>query len=370
MPRKKISTDEKDAAVIAELDADEEFVVDTTTTKRVRRERREKPSETVETTDAIDAEPILDAEPDDILEIPPLPYSPTSLAAMIYDETDEPNYAEEFCTVAVRRQPDTMGDSFATPCTAVTNLPRVQNVEITADKADVEDRVRREYGGGHYFFQIRLGSGLSRSWKATLADLPRVSATTEATTQPTTTVHAAPPSDPFDSFLDNLRRQRELRALLFGDEEKRLHEELRQLREQVQNARALPAEPQSDLALAVSLLKDAHDPTIVDFIRDAVMPSPEPESKTGFWDFAKYLFDNKNEIIGLLGPVLGSFAPGTPPGTVSPNAALAAALKAPPPTLPTTDIEPRGQSRFSRKKATSKTEENNDDNRTNDTSLA
>src|SRR5690606_14802561 len=180
-----------------------------------------------------------------------------------------------------------------TPCTAVTNLPRVQNVEITADKADVEDRVRREYGGGHYFFQIRLGSGLSRSWKATLADLPRVSATTEATTQPTTTVHAAPPSDPFDSFLDNLRRQRELRALLFGDEEKRLHEELRQLREQVQNARALPAEPQSDLALAVSLLKDAHDPTIVDFIRDAVMPSPEPESKTGFWDFAKYLFDNK-----------------------------------------------------------------------------
>lgn len=355
MARKKISTDETNADVVAALEADEEFVVDTTTTKRLRREKRKEPDVTPEP-DAIDIE--IDAEPVQ-------QFSPTSLAAMIYAEDEEPNLADEFCTIAVRRTPDAMGDSFATPCSTVTNLPRLPNVEVLADRSDVEDRVRLEYGGGHYFFQLRTATGLGRSWKATLSDLPKHLRQTTPEPDAGTPIPPAAPQpavSPMDAFLDAMRKQKELSELLYGDDKRRMERELAEMREALAK-RATNAEPQSDLAMAVNLLKDTNDPTIVDFVRDAILPADEPEAKTGFWDFAKYLLANKDEVAGLVGTVLSSLMPQTGP----PNANVLAALRSQPPTaaLPPPDPPPSSFQRRSKKQA-ERTDEKTEPEKKND----
>ena len=347
MTRKKISTDDTNVDVVAALDSDEEFIVNTTTTKRLSREKKTPPTATpTESVDISEDIEEIDAEP-------VIPFSPDSLAAMIYTDDEEPDFANEFCTIAVRRMPDAMGDNFATPCSTVSNLPRLPNVEITAERADVEDRVRREYGGGHYFFQIRTKDGLGRSWKSTLLDLPRHLRSEASGPEPepaVVTVQPAASVNPFDGLVDVLQKQKQLRELLFGDEEKRMRDELAELRQKLESKR--DAEPQSDLALAVTLLKDAKDPSVVDFIRDAVLPSEDAEPKTTIWDFAKYALDNKEQIAGLLSMVIGGLLPQP---AQPPSANVLDVLRAQPPTaLPTLGTEPEpptpaGASRFRRK---------------------
>ncbi len=345
MTRKKISDSDTNAAIVAELEPDEEFVVNTNTTKRVSREKR-KPEPEAE------REIVIDADASDEIDAEPVEtFSPDSLAAMIYAEDEEPSFAETFCTIAVRRQPDGMGDSFATPCTTVTNLPRLPNVEITAERADVEDQVRREYGGGHYFFQIRTANGLGRAWKATLSDLPanRRPSNAEPTATPEPTIPTAAHVqhvDPVDSFLDNMRKQRELKEYLYGDEERRMREQIAamqaKLDAQTNNA------PRSDLETAVSLMRDA-DSDVKEIIRDVLLPDAGPEPKKGFVDLAIWAFENADKVIPVVGSVLSSFT-----GQAQPQPNVLQMLKAQPPAaLPTPNgaenSPTAGASRFKRR---------------------
>lgn len=337
MTRKKISDTDSNAAIIAELDTDEEFIVDTNTTKRVRREKRaatvEAEPEAVDLDDdAIDAE---------VIE----PFSPTSLAALIYAEDDQPNFAEDFCTVHVRRNPDAMGDDFATPCSTVTTLPRLVNIELTADRADVEDRVRRDYGGGHYYFQIRSGAGLGRSWKATLSDLPsHLRDTPKAEPEAVTpTANHAENANPMAAMLESMRMQKEMRSLLIGDEIDRLIRENADLREKIEKAYN-SAPPQSDTAILLKLMQDAKgEPTVTEFVRDILLPETEPEGKKSLWDFAQYAIENGDKVAGFIGSFLSGLS--GQPAAQSPN--VLQMLKAQPPqAMPTPE-----PSRVRRKKA-------------------
>lgn len=344
MARKKISDNDTNAAIVAELEPDEEFVVNTNTTKRVSREKR-KPEPDTEREIIIDAD-----ETDEIDAEPVTAFSPDSLAAMIFAEDDDPSIAELFCTIIVRRQPDAMLDNFATPCSTVTNLPRLPNVEITAERSDVEDQVRREYGGGHYFFQIRTANGLGRAWKATLSDLPANrrpnAAATAATPEPPAIVPTA--SNPMIEMLEMMRLQKEMRGLLIGDELDTLRRDYAELREKYEATRN--AAPQSDIALAVKLMQDAKgEPTITEFVRDILLPETEPEGKKSVWDFAQYAIENGDKVAGFIGSFLSGLG-----GQAQPQPNVLQMLKAQPPAaLPTPNgaenTPTAGASRFKRR---------------------
>src|SRR5690606_26472000 len=116
--------------------------------------------------------------------------------------------ANQFCTIHVRRKPDKMRDQFLTPCTTMLTLPAIQNVELTAERSDIEEIVRQQYGGGHYFFQVRFQNRLSRSWEASLADTPEAIAAARAERLGFKPVAAQPEpatlqqQNPFDQFFE------------------------------------------------------------------------------------------------------------------------------------------------------------------------
>lgn len=123
MQRKKVSTGTNNAAAVLELDDDEQLIETVTTTKAIGRQRRPKPVE-------IEPEPIIGEieDDDDDQDADDRPsYSDTSLAALLYGDGDEP-LESQFCTVMIRRNPDSMNDKFLNPCGALTSLPPLQDV--------------------------------------------------------------------------------------------------------------------------------------------------------------------------------------------------------------------------------------------------
>src|SRR5690606_10837218 len=210
MPRKKVKTNAEIIDSIPELLENEQYVIEDRTV--VRKEKaQQKESEPVP-----EPEPgTLDIELEDEEPESEPGYSPNSIAAMIYGQGEEP-IENQYCSVAIRRNPDSLNDGFLNPCHAVLTLPPMRNVELSADRSDIEETVRNLHGGGHYFFQIYFNNRLSHSWKVSLADSPqqiaaaRAAAAGEPVPAPTPepSPPPEPPRDPFDSFLDNLEKQK------------------------------------------------------------------------------------------------------------------------------------------------------------------
>lgn len=75
----------------------------------------------------------------------------------------------------------------------------MRNIELTAERSDIEEQVRALHGGGHYFFQIQINGRLGKSWKVTLADTPEQAAASK-TPQPAVIQPPVPVENPLDSF--------------------------------------------------------------------------------------------------------------------------------------------------------------------------
>jgi hypothetical protein len=308
MPRKKISTRENDIGNVADLDDNEELVIENT--KRVRRERKPPPEPVSDDThDVIDAELIDDDDGDEGDDAPA--YSQTSLAAMIYGETDE-DYSSEFCTVSVRRNPDAMSDRFLNPCSSLTNLPPIRNIELTAEKMDIEERVREQYGGGHYFFQVHYEGRLRKSWQATLSDSPEAverdkQIKAAAATLPPPAAPVEKP-DPMSALINNLSQMSQLKQLLFGDEQQRYERELAELRAQIAAKSNEPAQPISEQVQLFQMAMNAPAP-LQERILDRIAPPDENGNRHWAADLVSVALEHKDTLAAVLGGLLGAAQP-------------------------------------------------------------
>ncbi len=338
MRRKKVLDDAGVIEGIPDLKDDEQLVSEVTTKRTVRKEKT----------------PAIDIEPEEVIEISDETernddepaYSATSLAALIYSAEDEPLH-NQFCTVAVRRNPDGMNDRFLTSCTSVLHLPRLINVELSADKEDIEDRVRSEYGGGHYFFQVHYNNRLASSWKSTLADLPpqlRSSKSEPETNTPPPPIQE--PVNPFDQFFDTLRKQKEMKELLFGDEQKRLELEIERLKTEAAKQPLPTPEPRSEKLILLEHALQAGNPTLQDRLLSHLFPEPEENSSHWIVDLVKTGFEHKEDLAGIAQMVLGGVLP-------QPKShGIEALLRQQPPKDPALaeDMNPPPRSNFQRRK--------------------
>lgn len=318
--RKKVSTDENNLGQI-DLDEDEAIVVENTTTKRIRRERKPAAAEPEPTPEPDDD--FIDVELDDTGEYRPQ-YADDSLAALIFAGDDaEPNIDEEYCSVAIRRHPDEIHDAFAKPCLSVTNLPRLSGVSIATRKPDIEERTRKLYGGGRYFFQMHYNGRLCKSWTSVLADDPNAIMQSAAAA-----VEPRPASNPIDDFLDGLEKQKRLRELLYGDQENEMRRKIEELSRELKEARDTPAAPPSEkLAIIETALKIEND-DIQRRLLDRVFPSEPTGERSAVADVIDVVLNNTDKIMPFVQSVLGGLMPPLPPTPGASQPAPAAGIDA------------------------------------------
>lgn len=315
MPRKKVSTTEVSPSS-ADLDDNEELVIRNTHEKRVRREKVRSDD------NAITAEPVIDDDDDqDAGE-----FSPTSLAAVIYGDGGG-DVENEFCSVHIRRNPDTMGDVFLTKCGSVTSYPKLANVSLATEQSDIEDRIRSEYGGGHYFFQLHYNGNLGRSWKATLADLPEAIAREKAKNDPAPAPQPTQSADPMQQFLDRVLMQKQLEDALFGDQKKRLEEQIAEMRREIDATKNNPAEPKSERLSMFETALSTPNTDLQGRLLDHLFPTDDGEKRHWIADTLDVVLQNKDAILGVLGSLLG----GTAPPAYQPKPSIADLMRAQPP---------------------------------------
>lgn len=337
MPRRKTSPEPEPIEGIPELDADEQLVRETTTKQTIRKERvKADPEPANPPPPARGPEPdddddfFIDAEPDD--ERPQ--FSESSLAALQFNDAEE--IENEYCNILIRRNPDSLRDKFATPNSALLNLPTMRNVPLASERYEIEEAVRDEYGGGHYFFQIQYRGNLGKSWSASLSDKPGAGQVKTEPVAPTPIAEpAAPAANPFDQFFDNLRKQKELKELLFGDELR----ELERLRAEAADRQNNSTVRQSETLSILEMALRADNPTLSEKLLKIVAPEPE-DTGGSHWivDLVKTGFEHKEELAGVLQMVLGGMAPPSP--AANPN--IEALLRAPVPA-PLAAIQPSAE---------------------------
>lgn len=329
MPRRKTTPEPEPIEGIPELDADEQLVRETTTKQTIRKERvKADPEPATPPPPDRDAEPdddddfFIDAEPDDGRP----QFSESSLAALQFNDADE--IENEYCNVLIRRNPDNLRDRFATPNSALLNLPTMRNVPLASERYEIEEAVRDEYGGGHYFFQIQYRGNLGKSWSASLSDKPgaKPGGSTEPVEKPAAAAPVEPAANPFDQFFDNLRKQKELKELLFGDELR----ELERLRAEAADRQNNSTVRQSETLSILEMALRADNPTLSEKLLKIVAPEPE-DTGGSHWivDLVKTGFEHKEELAGVLQMVLGGMAPPSPAANQNIEALLRAPVPAP-----------------------------------------
>jgi len=328
MPRRKTLPEPEPIEGIPELDADEQLVRETTTKQTIRKERvKADPEPATAPPPARDSEPdddddfFIDAEPDD--ERPQ--FSESSLAALQFNDAEE--IENEYCNILIRRNPDSLRDKFATPNSALLNLPTMRNVPLASERYEIEEAVRDEYGGGHYFFQIQYRGNLGKSWSASLSDKPGAGQVKTEPAAPTPiAAPVEPAANPFDQFFDNLRKQKELKEILFGDELR----ELERLRAEAADRQNNSTVRQSETLSILEMALRADNPTLSEKLLKLVAPEPE-DTGGSHWivDLVKTGFEHKEELAGVLQMVLGGLAPASPPANQNIEALLRAPVPAP-----------------------------------------
>lgn len=344
MPRKKISSDAEIINAIPDLEDNEQIVIEDT--KRIRKERSKPPEPVIEP----DPETEIEIIEDEIESEDDGRFSETSIAAGIFRGDDE--FArDQFCTVHIRRNPDSMNDHFVNPNSAVLNLPSLRNIDINTERADIEDIVRNMHGGGHYFFQIHYGNKFRYSWKASLGDTPeqrREAATAkEPQFQPAAPQMAPPESvNPFDQFFDALEKQKRMKDLLFGDEKQKLEAEIERLRTEIANKPEPSPAPQSETLAILEKALTANNPGLQEKLFDIAFPPRDESSSHWIVELAKTVFEHKDELAGVAQMLFGGIAASRP----QPN--IETLLRQQPP--PTAAVEP-SRSSFKRRIASEPT---------------
>lgn len=313
MARKKIiSSDETsdNFGDFADLPDNEKVVITNTQTIEKKTIPTNQPPTNKTVIDYEPPETEFENEPD--FDLPP-----NSLAALINKDEDE--FENEFCSVAIRREPDNFGDRFLNPCSSRLTLPAMRNVELMKDRDEIEEIVREIHGGGHYFFQIHYDGRLAASWKESLSDSPEAirkakAAEAEAKQTPPT-VSTTPPQtaitavNPFDQFFDTLKKQKEMKELLFGDELKELEDLRRRDRERQTQT---PTEPQNE---KLQLLQYAEK--LPEKAQEKILGFVFGESDGGILETAKFIFDNQDTVISFASKAVSAFFGGksAPPPT-------------------------------------------------------
>jgi len=345
MTRKKISTATNNAAAVIDLDDDEQLVEEVTTIKRTGKQRTPKPAA------GPPAEPValdlddddLDAD-DDAIEAEPV-FSETSLAALIYND-GEPQAEDRFCSIAIRRNPDNTGDRFAVPCRSQIKLPPMRNVELTAERMDIEELVRNEHGGGHYWFQIHFDGRLRSTWNATLSDPPAGTRAAEAAPAAATPAPAA--ADPMDKLLADFRRMKELKELMGGGDDTDLRVQIAELKAEIVKAQATPAEPKTERLLMFEQALSTQSPELQTRLINHLFPPDEGGTRSWIADVAELAVEHADKLpllaqtVGsLLGGLLGTATPlaALPP---QPQPSITDMMRSQPPgELPPSDVPPQ-----------------------------
>lgn len=296
---------------------------------------------------------------DDEDDAPP-EYSQNSIAHLI-DNGDD-SLENQFCTVMIRREPDSLTDNFLKPQQSRLSLQPLRNVELTADRSDIEELVRNLHGGGHYYFQIQYNGALSASWKQSLADSPEALAKAaadkvaiETAKHPQTPPQTAlPPSaNPFAQFFEVLKQQKEMKELLFGEELK----ELEELRRRDNNRQTPTAAPENEKLALLQYAEKMNNAELQNKLLGYVFGESE---SGGLLDTAKYVLDNQDKLASLATTVIGTIFGAMPTGAAAPTTQdIARMLKgktppAAPPTPPQTAKPTSTQSNFARKKKAGK----------------
>lgn len=304
MTRKKVSDDLSEADAAANLREDEEIVLSDVRT--IRKNKRRPP------------EPIKEEEPDDddftdaeLVDDNPFPAGTVGYRAF-GDNSDTSAITE--CNILVVRKPDGAGDNFLKPCKSRMSESPIRNVELSATESEIEEIVRLNCGGGHYYLQTQFGNRNGRGWSVSLSDpsdaIAKAKAEQDAAKSPPPTP-AEPPRDLLDTMLENLTKMKMLRDALFGDERERLEREIEQMKHEIEN-RPEPA-PAMQLPENLQILEKAlatNNPTLQEKLLDYAFPPTE----SSHWipDTLKLFFEHKEEIGGILGGLLSSFMPPQP----------------------------------------------------------
>lgn len=351
MQRKKVLNDISEADAAANLSDDEEIVLSNVQT--IRKNKRK-------------AEPVIIEEPadDDFIDADTIDENPFPVGTVGYrafgDESDANAITE--CNILVVRKPDGAGDNFVKPCKSRMSEPPIRNVELSASESEIEEIVRANCGGGHYYLQTQFGNRHGRGWTVSLSDASDAIAkakaeTAAAYTTAEPTPPAAPPVDPLDSMINSVTKMKALKDILFGDEQNRYEAELAAMKIEIANKpEPPPAQQQPETLIMLEKILASNNPTLIERGIDHLFP----QDAGGHWlpETLKMAFDHKDEIAGILGSVLGGLLPKPPPPTQQGIAALLAsqppaAIQAAPPTA----IQP---SHFQRKVTRSDDGENAD----------
>src|SRR5687768_2125493 len=106
MPRKKTPTNTNSPSAAINLEDDETLVEKVTTVKEIGRQKRKPEPEADD--GAIIGEPVID-EDDETDDDQEPEYGADSIAAALFGSGSD-DYENEYCTVKVRRNPDSIGD--------------------------------------------------------------------------------------------------------------------------------------------------------------------------------------------------------------------------------------------------------------------
>lgn len=288
---------------IVELESDEELVVERTDTQRIRREKRPEPIETP---------PPVTAPPDEDIELDYIDVEPefndTSVGRLLFGQDGEVARAD-ICTVVIRRSPDSINDSFATPCTSQTHVGKLSGISLATDRSDIEERVQRDFGGGHYYFQIQFEGQLRRGWTATIADLPAHMRPVPQAAAPSPDAPAAvSAADPFDNFLTTLQRQQQLRQLLFGDTEQRYAAQIAELQQQLASVKS---EPRSERLQMLEAALATPNEAFQERLLNILAPPDESGSRGTLAELFDIAMTHSDKIMPLIAGFFGG--PARPP---------------------------------------------------------
>jgi hypothetical protein len=310
--KKKSLSEDSEVETASELADDEEIIVSNVRT--IRKTKRD-PKPEARPDDEIDVIAGEVFEEADVFE--------EGTLGSLLNRSDDEEIRSAQCNVLVIRKPDSAGEKFVKPCTSRMSESPIRNVELAQSQVDIEEMVRTYYGGGHYYLQIQLGGKIQTGWNCDLADPPDAVSKARSVQYPAenpsagSSANHAPPVNPFQEKIEQMKLEREYDELRFGDERKRMRDleaEAKELRDKV-----LDLEKQNNLSDPMRFLAFAQstgNQTLVEKALDNLLDKGDDEKSHWIVDLVKTGFEHKEELAGIAQIVLGGLAPQPKPASI------------------------------------------------------
>lgn len=296
--------------MVNNLADDEEIIVSNVQT--VRKNKRAVETEPIE-------EPFIEAE----IENDADSFLPGTVGFRAFQDDDSPQHLTE-CNILVVRKPDGAGDKFLKPCNGRYSETPIRNVDLNQPETEIEEIVRQNCGGGHYYLQTQFGNRNGRGWTVSLADSPEAIAKAKAEHLELTRPANPPPQplpvavNPFQQRIDDLKLEREYDELKFGEERRRLSKLEAEL-EELRRSAAVPQTPPANQSESLTILEHAlksNNPTIQDKLLEYAFPSRDENSSHWVVDLFKTVMENKEELAGIASMLLGGIVPAPPQNNI------------------------------------------------------